>query len=548
MEDCLDSLGEAAFFKTLDCNSGYWQIPVAKEDREKTAFTCHEGCFEFCRTPLGLCNAPATFQRAVDMLLSGYRSRTCLVSLDDIIVFSKTAEEHVDHVRDVLTVLKEAGFSLKLKKCKFFATYVDYLGHVTRPGRLEVATKNTEAVKRFKEPTTQTELRSFLGLCNIYRRFVPNFARIAALLKAFLRKEGTTELPSFNEEQLAAFEPLKKALLASPILRLPRTDLPYSADMDACNHQIGFALLQTYPDGTRHPIGFWSRSLNLAEKKYSVSEKECLAIFWAVQLLRPYLEGIHFDLYTNHQALRWIHLGSDHSGRLTRWRLRLLEFDFTVTYKKGAKNTIADVISRLPTYAEAKLAPDTEVPCYLIRNYDREDPKNPQPTKKGSVSRFVRLSRAMSSKKTKPLNPENVETINHEALGPRQEKTKFSQRLKLVMKTPDARLEKSQARYKRDFDKRVRHFITRLEPGDLVFDKRETATESEERNRAARGAAIGHHKLRSKANGPYQVVSVTTSTVTIMRDGLATKSQKTGWYVHPTHPPRQWRGSRKLAS
>ena len=188
MEDCLDSPGEAEFFTTLDCNSGYWQIPVAEEDRAKIAFTCHEGCLEFCRMPIGLCNAPATFQRIVDMLLSGYRSRTCLVSLDDIIVFRKNAEEHIAHVREVLTVLKEAGLSLKLKKCKFFATSVDYFGHVTRPGQLEVATKNTEAVKRFKEPTTQTEQRSFLGLFNIYRRFVPKFARIAAPLNAFLKK------------------------------------------------------------------------------------------------------------------------------------------------------------------------------------------------------------------------------------------------------------------------------------------------------------------------------------------------------------------------
>ena len=112
---------------------------------------------------------------------------------------------------------------------------------------------------------------------------------------------------------------------------LPRADLPYSVDTDECNHEVGCALLQTYPGGTRHPIGFWSRSLNPAEKNYSVGEKECLAIVWAVQLLRPYLEGTHFDLYTDHQALRWILSGSDHSGRLARWRIRLLEFEFTVT-------------------------------------------------------------------------------------------------------------------------------------------------------------------------------------------------------------------------
>ena len=172
--------------------------------------------------------------------------------------------------------------------------------------------------------------------------------------------------PPFTTEQTEAFELLKKALIKPPVLRLPKSDLPYYVDTDACNHQVGCALLQSYPDGTRHPIGFWSRSLTPAEKNYSVGEKECLAIVWAVQLLRPYLEGTHFDLYIDDHALKWMLSGSDHSGRLARWRLRLLEFDFSVAYKKGAKNTIADAISLLPTYGEAQLAPDTEVPCYLI--------------------------------------------------------------------------------------------------------------------------------------------------------------------------------------
>ena len=204
---------------------------------------------------------------------------------------------------------------------------MDSLGHVIRPGRLEVATKKTEAVKGFEEPTTHTGLRSFLGFCNVYRLCVPNFARTASPLNAFL----------------------KKALISAPMLRLPRTDLPYSVYTDACNHQVGCALLQTYSDGTHHPIGFWSRSMNPGDKNYSVGKKECLNIVCAVQLLRPYLVGIHFYLYTDHQALIWMLSGSDHSGRLARWRLRLLEFEFTVTYKKGSTNTIADAISRLPT-------------------------------------------------------------------------------------------------------------------------------------------------------------------------------------------------------
>ena len=152
---------------------------------------------------------------------------------------------------------------------------------------------------------------------------------------------------------------LKKALRSQPILRLPRADLPYSVDTDACNHQVSCALQQTYPDGTRHPIGFWSRSLNPAEKNYSVGERECIAIFWAVQVLLTYLESIHFDLYTDHQALRWILSGSDHSGRLALWILCLLQFHFTLTYKKGAKNTIESDISRLPTYGVGPSSPLT---------------------------------------------------------------------------------------------------------------------------------------------------------------------------------------------
>ena len=181
MDECIDSMGEAQFFTALDANSGYWQIPVAKEDRDKKTFSCHAGCYRFKRMPFVLCNAPATFQRTLDILLAGLRWKTCLVYLDDVVVFSKTFEEHVKHVQDVLNILQRVGISLKLNKCNFFTKVVDHLGHVIKPGRLEVATKNTAAIEVFREPETQTQLRYFLGLCNVYRRLVPNFARVSAL-------------------------------------------------------------------------------------------------------------------------------------------------------------------------------------------------------------------------------------------------------------------------------------------------------------------------------------------------------------------------------
>jgi Reverse transcriptase (RNA-dependent DNA polymerase) len=165
MNECIESLGDAVVFSTLDCNSAYWQIPLQEVDRDKTTFCSHAGNFRFLRMPFGLRNAPATFQRAIDIILSGLKWRTGLVYLDDIIIYSTSREDHSHHVDEVLTTLGRAGLSLKLKKCHFFKDAVDYLGHVIRPGRLEVAEKNTASLKEAKLPRTRTELKSFLGIC-----------------------------------------------------------------------------------------------------------------------------------------------------------------------------------------------------------------------------------------------------------------------------------------------------------------------------------------------------------------------------------------------
>lgn len=175
MEDCLDLLGDASIFNSLDAYSSYWQMNVAKEDRLKMAFTCHAGTFQCVSMPFGLTNAPANFQRGLDMVLSKYKWKTCLVYIDDVIIYSKSVDEHIVHVDEVLTCLSEAGITLKISKCNFFSDKIEYLGHVIKPGRLEVDQANTQSLRDARSPMIRSQLRSFFGLVNVYRRFIKNF-------------------------------------------------------------------------------------------------------------------------------------------------------------------------------------------------------------------------------------------------------------------------------------------------------------------------------------------------------------------------------------
>ena len=316
--------------------------------------------------PFGLKNAPATFQRDVDIILSRVRWQYALVYLDDVIVYSKTLEEHFTHMRTILGMLKDAGVSLKLPKCHFFQSSVDYLGHVIRLGKLEVSSRTCEALRQATAPTTQPGIRSFVGLCNIFRRFVPNFARIATPLNQKLEKDQPTKFGHLTDEEREAFEELKRRLTSPPILALPKQKGYYKLDTDACDHQVGCTLLQDQEDAGYVPIGYWSRALTKQERDYTTTEKECLAIVWAILLLRPYLEGQRFTVRTDHDSLRWVLNLADAKGRLARWRLRLSEYDFVVEHRAGIKHQAADALSRLETTGLDTSTLRDEIPCYVV--------------------------------------------------------------------------------------------------------------------------------------------------------------------------------------
>ena len=306
MEDCLDSLGGAQVFASLDCTAGYWQVPLRKDDQEKTVLTTHCGIHHWLSMTFGLTNAPATFQRALDIILSGLKWQICLVYLDYVIIFSANAEQHVKDVDTVLHRLREARVTLNLEKCTWFSDEVEYLGHIVRPGQLHVHNKNLDALKHAKFPTTKTQLKSFLGMCNVYRLFVKDIAKRPKPLDALTKAEIPPDLPPPTDATIAAFEDLRNALLCPLVLALPKANRKLVVDVDACADQVGCILLQEELGEQLHPVGYWSRGLPAAEQNYSTTERECLGVVWAVLKLKHFLDGQRFLIRPDHQALSWI--------------------------------------------------------------------------------------------------------------------------------------------------------------------------------------------------------------------------------------------------
>lgn len=252
----------------------------------------------------GLKNAPANFQKAMDVILSLIKWQSPLIYLDDIFVISKTVTERLTQLKRVLTLLRDAGVTLKLKKSSFLAETISYLGHVSRSGRIEIRTATTDAFGQLKNPTTQTEIRSFLGLCNIFRRFVPYLSKVAAPLNKKLCKDQLKSFPSLAVEEKQAVECLKDLLSNPPTHALPRATAHYTVDTNACDIQIGCVLLQKPRGGRDRSIGNWSRTPDEPQKKLETTHKESLAVVWAVLLLRPYLEGNRFNIRTDHEAFK----------------------------------------------------------------------------------------------------------------------------------------------------------------------------------------------------------------------------------------------------
>lgn len=341
--DILDQLGSSKYFTILDLSSGFHQIKVQPEDSTKTAFSTPTGHYEFTRMPFGLKNAPATFQRLMNNVLSGLQGLKCFVYLDDIVIYADSLQTHERKLQEIFSRLNMHHLKLQPDKCEFMRREVAYLGHIITNEGVKPNPERVEAIVNYPVPTNVKELKSFLGLIGYYRRFIENFSKITRCLTNLLKKNVTFNWTSTQQE---AFQTLKNHLMSEKILQYPDFSKPFNLTTDASGYAIGAVLSQ----GTISkdlPIAFASRTLNHAESNYSTTERELLAIVWAVKHFRPYLYGRKFLIITDHRPLTWLFNVKDPGSRLTRWRLILEEYDYEIIYKEGKANSNADSLSRI---------------------------------------------------------------------------------------------------------------------------------------------------------------------------------------------------------
>ncbi len=343
VDDILDSLGNSQYFSTLDLKSAYWQISVDEKDRHKTAFVTQRGLFEFNRMPFGLVTAPTTFQRAMDLVLSGLSYVICLCYLDDVIVFGRDFNEHYDRLKTVLERLRSHNLRVKLEKCTIAARQVSFLGHVVSESGITPDPAKIEAVKNITSPRNIKGVRSFLGLAGYYRKFIPAFSSIAAPLLQLTQKAARF---IWTDECEHTFQRLKQLLCSAPILAYPNFGKEFVLQTDASDYGVGAVLSQLDDLGNEKVIAYASKALSPREQKYSTTEKEAFAVVFGTAHFRVYLLGRHFKLITDHNALRWLHT-MEAKGRLARWIMDLQEFDFSVVHRAGRIHNNADALSRL---------------------------------------------------------------------------------------------------------------------------------------------------------------------------------------------------------
>lgn len=356
----LDKLRGARYLSVLDLKDGYWQMPLTDESKEITAFTAPgKGLYHFCVCPFGLHSSGASFQRLLDTVIGPDMDGKAAPYQDDIIIMGRTMKEHNENLREVLKRLLDANLKINGDKCQFFATRVRYLGHIVDRDGIRTDPDKVEAIVQIPPPKDIHELRHFLGMAGWYSRFIADYATVCAPLnklnkpslygKKGKRKATTEEAPpwEWGPEQQQAFETIKRCLTSDPVLACPDFTQMFTLQTDASQYGLGAVLTQG--EGTdERVIAYASSTLTQTQRNYSATERECLAVVWGIFKFKEYLEGYSFKVITDHEALKWLNKIDNPTGRIASWALQLQQHDFTVEYRRGALNFVADALSRHP--------------------------------------------------------------------------------------------------------------------------------------------------------------------------------------------------------
>ena len=343
LEEILDRVGSSGVMSKIDLSKGYYQIEVHPESREKTTFVSFVGKYMFTRMPFGLVNAPAIFQRVMERALEGCYDFSAPY-IDDVIVFSSSVEEHAQHLGEVVKALGKAGLTIKKGKCVFGRTSVEYLGHRIGSGCLAVPEHRITAMEKYIQPITKKQLRAFLGAASYYRQFVYQFSWYSSALSPSTSLSAPAVV-DWDEDKLRAFNHLRVSLCNMCILTIPSSEDVFCLHTDASAMGIG-ATLNVVRQGKELTVAFFSRQLQGAQVRYAATELEALAIVRSVHFFAHFLYGRHFEIKTDHKALTSLMSSSRLNRRLQGWALKLMDFDFTITYKPGASVGDADGLSR----------------------------------------------------------------------------------------------------------------------------------------------------------------------------------------------------------
>ncbi len=366
MSSAFERLQGASIFTKLDLRNAYHLVRIREGDEWKTAFNTPRGHFEYLVMPFGLSNSPAVFQALVNDVLRDMVDQFIYVYLDDILIFSSSLQEHVQHVRRVLQRLLENGLFVKAEKCAFHAQSVPFLGFIVSPEGVRMDPDRVKAVVNWPTPDSRKALLRFLGFANFYRRFIRNFSQLAAPLTALTSTKMTFRWSNAAE---AAFTKLRGRFVSAPILRAPDPTRQFVVEVDASEVGVGAVLSQrATSDDKVHPCAFFSHRLSPAERNYDIGNRELLAVKLALEEWRHWLEGsgVPFIVWTDHKNLEYIQSAKRLNSRQARWALFFGRFDFSISYRPGSKNIKPDALSRIFDISDRPVSPECIIPERLV--------------------------------------------------------------------------------------------------------------------------------------------------------------------------------------